>query len=116
MIAKWKMPVLAGGAVLLASCAAQPPQVYQYQPPPAYYYQQQPQAYYVPRVAPPAPRTYTPTRETEPARPRPNTETEAAKPHPKTETETARRERAPVYSLPPSADDCKGWWRICHFL
>jgi|SRR6516162_4046768 hypothetical protein len=102
MIAKPSLPVLLGGAVLLAGCA---------QSPPAYYYQPVPQAYYSAPYyrAPPARRTYAPQPETPPAH---------ASPSPlKAETETARRETIPPkLSLPTAAGDCVGWWRICHFL
>jgi hypothetical protein len=103
MIARCKLPVLLGGVVLLAGCASQPPPAYQ---PRASYYQP-PQAYYAAPSYParPAPRTYAPLRDDTPAHDSP----------PKTETETVRRE-TPRISAPPSAGDCVGWWRICHFL
>jgi hypothetical protein len=101
MIAKSKASsALLGGAVLLAGCVQSPPAMYQraYQPPQAYYS--------APYGARPAPRSYA-LPETVPAKP------SLLKP----ETETARRETAPPRgSSSPSADDCVGWWRICHFL
>jgi hypothetical protein len=99
---KSNLAPLAVAGSLLAGCAQSPPAYYYYQP---QAYQPPPQAYYAPPAAPrPAPRLHAPVPDTEPAKPSP----------PKTETGTARP--APRVPSPPSADDCDGWWRICHFL
>jgi hypothetical protein len=97
---KRKLTPLAAAGALLAGCAQSPPAYYQaYQPPP--------QAYYVPPSYPspaPPPRRYV--------APPPNT---APAHGSSTDSETARRD-PPRPVSPPSADDCVGWWRICHFL
>jgi hypothetical protein len=94
MIAKCKLAILLGTFALLAGCAQSPPAVYYLPPSPDYA-----------APLPPAPSyDYAPT----PKR--------AATANPSLpETESRRRESAPPV-VPPSADDCVGWWRICQFL